>query len=223
MQRKILFPIIIGLVGVAILSSLGVWQCYRLSWKNEILTNIENKLIAAPVALEEELNEAEDQYLSVVVTGELQPQEIHVLTSIKNIGPGYLVISPLRLPTGKLIMVDMGFIPEKEKNVERLQGHIKIIGNLLWPNEIDSFTPQPNIERNIWFGRDLIEMGKYLRSDPILVVARDVNLPQMPIPQPIGIHISNNHLSYAITWFSLAVVWFGMTILLVYRIRTKND
>ena len=119
-------------------------------------------------------------------------------------------------------MVDRGFIPEVQKSANRFSGKVNLIGNLLWPNEIDIFTPNPNIDKNIWFGRDLSKMARYLGVDPILVVTRNISPSGMPEPQRIGINIPNNHLNYAVTWFSLAFVWFGMTILLIYRI-TKQD
>ena len=219
MHHKLIFPILFGSFGLIFFCGLGIWQLQRLAWKTEILTNIEIKIVAEPDKLPEELSEEKDQYLSVLVSGIVQPQEIHILTSLKNIGPGFLVISPLELPGGKVIMVDRGFIPEAQKNALRRQGKSEIIGNLLWPNEIDSFTPDPNMEKNIWFGRDLKIMSEHLGTDPVLVIARSISPDDKPLPQRVGVHIANNHLSYAITWFSLACVWFGMTILLINRMK----
>lgn len=47
----------------------------------------------------------------------------------------------------------------------------------------------------------------------------------MPMPLDIT-EIPNNHLSYAIQWFSFAAICLGMTIALVWRIRrpiTRGD
>ena len=42
-------------------------------------------------------------------------------------------------------------------------------------------------------------------------------------PQPIAITgIPNDHLNYAITWFSLALVWAVMTLALLWRIRRQQ-
>ena len=220
-NRPLFFPVVLGTLGVLFLCGLGAWQLQRLEWKTKILKNIEQKIVAEPIELPKNLKKQTDQYLSVSVTGAVQLNELHVLTSLKNIGPGFLVISPLKLRDGRLIMVDRGFIPEDEKDVQRISGKIKVIGNLLWPNEIDGFTPDPNIKKNIWFGRDLLGMSEHLGTLPILVVARETSFPDQTLPQRVGVNIANNHLSYAVTWFSLACVWFGMTILLVYRIK-KN-
>ncbi len=219
MARQLVFPVVFGALGVITLCLLGYWQLQRLDWKNQMLEKIEQKIVADPVELPKSISQQSDQYLSVIVSGEIQSNEIHVLTSKKNMGPGFLVISPLKLQDEKLIMVDTGFIPVSKKDTTRVSGKIKVIGNLLWPNEIDGFTPDPNIKKNIWFGRDLIRMSEYLGTDPILVVARKTSPSTEASPQRIGINIANNHLNYAITWFSLACVWFGMTILFVYRIK----
>ena len=222
MYVKFFFPISLGLAGVTILVMLGVWQVHRLDWKNDLLYNIEQKITAEPVQLMGDISEDNDQYRSVIVEGDIQLGEIHVLTSLKNIGPGFLIVVPLKLIDGRVIMVDMGFIPEVEKKLYRLRGRIKLIGNLLWPNETDGFTPAPDVKKNMWFARDLEKMSKHLKTDQVLVVLTHSEPSGDPTPQRIGIHIANDHLGYAITWFSLAVVWFGMTILLVYRIRKQH-
>ena len=222
MYVKFLFPIILGLVGIIILVTLGIWQLQRLEWKNNVLNNIEKKITAEPVQLMGVLNEVTDQYRSVIVEGDIKMGEIHVLTSLKNMGPGFLVVVPFELIDGKVIMVDRGFIPEAEKKLKRSQGRVKLVGNLLWPNETDSFTPAPDIKKNMWFARDLKKMSNHLKTDEVLIVMRNSEPVGTPTPQRIGIHLSNDHLGYAITWFSLAVVWFGMTILLVYRIKKQK-
>ena len=223
MYRKLVFPMLLGLIGTTILLGLGIWQVKRLSWKNEILENIEQKIVAKPIALQKHVSEENDQFRSVEVVGDIQSKEIHVLTSLKTHGPGFLVISALRMPNGRSIMVDRGFVPEIKKNGFRSNSKVKITGNLFWPNEIDNFIPTPNFEKNIWFGRDLYKMAEYLETEPVLIVARNSKPQNSIIPQRVGANLSNNHLSYAITWFSLAAVWFGMTILLVYRIRNYDE
>jgi surfeit locus 1 family protein len=42
------------------------------------------------------------------------------------------------------------------------------------------------------------------------------------MPLPISLNIQNDHKEYAITWFSLALVWFLMTIYLLWRIKQKT-
>ncbi len=48
MTRRMLFPILMGLVGCAILVSLGVWQLQRMQWKEGILAEITARIGADP-------------------------------------------------------------------------------------------------------------------------------------------------------------------------------
>ena len=41
--------------------------------------------------------------------------------------------------------------------------------------------------------------------------------------QPVTVNLPNDHLQYAITWFSLAAVWSLMTILWLWRIRRGSS
>jgi len=44
------------------------------------------------------------------------------------------------------------------------------------------------------------------------------------MPWPIDtIGIPNNHFQYAVTWFSLSIIWMGMTVYWIWRIRSRQD
>jgi len=155
--RSYIFPVLLGLVGAAILCALGVWQLQRLDWKES-----------------------------------------------------------------RQILVDLGFVPEAAKDEERPEGSFLITGNIIWPDETDGFTPEPNLERNIWFARNVETMSEALNTDPIMVSARST-IPETPItPLPVTPNIKNDHLEYAITWFSLMGVWIVMTLLWVWRIKRAD-
>ena len=48
-MRRILFLLLIGLLGTGTLVSLGVWQLQRLAWKEDMLARIDARIGAAPV------------------------------------------------------------------------------------------------------------------------------------------------------------------------------
>ncbi|MCP5088301.1 MAG: SURF1 family protein [Rhodobacteraceae bacterium] len=223
-MRRYIFPLVLGVVGTAILLGLGTWQVQRLQWKRAILNAVETRMQVAPVRVPADASEARDNYLSILTTGRLLGEEIHVLSGRKYVGAGYQIISKFEAD-GRVVLVDLGFVPEGRKTEERPQGEIEVTGNLLWPNEVDeAFTPEPDREKNIWFARDLPAMAQHLSSDPVLIVASAVRpMPDnMPDPQQVAANIPNDHLEYAITWFSLALVWMGMTVYLLWRIRQKT-
>lgn len=214
-------PLIFGLVGIAILINLGLWQLRRLEWKEAILSEIEARIAAAPVALPATANPEADRFLPVMATGRMAPG-LRVLSSVKQVGPGYRLIDVLETGDGRRVMVDLGFARLEADPGTRPEA-AQVTGNLHWPNETDSFTPEPDLAKNIWFARDVAAMAAALQTEPLLIVARDI-APPVANTQPLPVTtegIPNDHLNYAITWFSLAVVWAGMTALLLWRIRRR--
>ncbi|NNK79412.1 MAG: SURF1 family protein [Litoreibacter sp.] len=223
MMRRLIFPILLGGVGCAILVSLGNWQMQRLEWKEAILASIEARMTQIPVELPLTPDPARDTYLSVKADGRILPEELQVLVSIKQKGAGYRIISVFETQ-GRRILLDRGFIGLEGKEADRPTVEASVIGNLHWPDEVDSYTPEPDLERNIWFARDVPRLAKELDTEPVLIVLRQTSETNpMVTPVPVdGAGIPNDHLQYAITWFSLAALWFGMTAYLVWRIRQRT-
>jgi surfeit locus 1 family protein len=54
MIRRMIWPLVFGIGGVAILMSLGIWQVQRLAWKEGVLADIEARIAATPEALPED-------------------------------------------------------------------------------------------------------------------------------------------------------------------------
>ncbi|MBJ3761233.1 SURF1 family protein [Maribius pontilimi] len=208
--------------GLALLLGLGIWQVQRLAWKTAILDRIETRIADTPVALPDAPTEERDEYLPVTVSGRTTGDEIHVLTTSEAFGPSYRVVSAFETDASRRILVDLGAIPTAQKDAPRPPTDLDVTGNLLWPDEVDGFTPAPDMAANIWFARDLPAMAQALDSEPLLVVARAQALPGV-LPLPVGTTaIPNDHLQYAITWFSLAAIWAGMTVLLLSRMARRQ-
>ena len=220
---RAIWAILIGVVGCAILISLGVWQVQRLQWKESVVAEIDARIGGDPAALPAVPEPERDRYLPVRLTGTVGQDELHVLTSIKNVGPGYRVIAPFETE-GRMILLDRGYIAEADKDAARGGQAITVEGNVHWPDETDGFTPAPDLGRNIWFARDVAAMAEALGTEPVMVIARATSEdPPATRPLPVTTEgIPNDHLEYAITWFSLATVWAGMTAFLLWRIRRRT-
>ncbi len=217
--KRLVAPLLIGLAGAAILVALGLWQVQRLDWKRGILTEIETEISADPQPLPADPDPAEHRYLPVTLEGSIGPKELHVLVSQKVVGAGYRVIAPFTTEDGRRILVDRGFVPDDAKDEARRIGETALKANLHWPDERNSFTPANERERNIWFARDVAEMAEVLDTEPLLAVVR-AETPAAPGIGPLPVSTSgipNDHLQYAITWFSLAAVWLGMTLVWIRR------
>lgn len=219
-MRRLAFLLTFGLCGAAILIGLGIWQVQRLAWKESIIADINARIDAEPVALPQKLDAQRDAYRPVAVDGVLGTHYLRVLVSQKQIGAGYRIIRPLQRAAGD-IMVDVGFVSVADAEALRFEEGPPqtIIGNLQWPQEIDSFTPEPDTANNIWFARDVAVMADALDTLPVLVVRRDAPQSGGPVrPMPVDTTlIPNDHLQYAITWFSLSAIWLAMTAVFLRR------
>jgi surfeit locus 1 family protein len=223
MTRRIWQALIFGLGGTAILLALGSWQMQRLAWKEGLIAELEAKLSAPPAALPADPTEAEDEYRRVRVEGRFGPEELHVITSARPWGPGFRVIAPFETADGRRILVDRGFVPDEAKDAPREPGEAEITGALLWPDETGFDTPEPDREANIWFAREAAAMAEALGTAPVMVVAEsDGGEGTFPAARPVTVNLRNDHLQYAVTWFSLAAIWVTMTMVVLWRLVRRG-
>jgi surfeit locus 1 family protein len=232
MTKRMIFPLILGISGIAILLWLGFWQMQRLQWKQDIIASIEDRRLGEAVPLLGNYKTAKPEthnYLRVAFEGRVTENEAHVYAPQKD-GLGYRVVSEF-IWNDKSLFVDLGWVPESDKNAPRPSGPMKVTGYISFPDDHDdSFTPEPDIANNIWFSRFVSPMAQHFNVTPFLVVAESAQIQQdggwvdytAVTPSPISLNIKNDHKEYAITWFSLALVWFGMTAYLLWRIRKKT-
>lgn len=223
-MSRLVFPLLIGLVGTALLLWLGQWQLDRLAWKEGILAEIENRISDDPVAVPLAPDPGVDKYRAVTLTGKFGAGTLRVLVSQKQVGPGYLMVSPFETDEGRRLLVDRGFLGIQVTPTPPPPGTVTVAGNLHWPDERTSSTPDNDLDENIWFARDIPQMAEILQTEPVLVVARDVPGSQAVKPLPVTTqNIPNDHLQYAVTWFSLAAIWVVMTAYYIYRSRKKPE
>ena len=214
-MTRLIFPLLMGIVGVAVLLGLGVWQVQRLAWKEATLAAISARIADDPVAIPTSPDPLADKYLAVQATGNLTGQELHILTS-HEVGPVYRIIGVLDTG-GRKIMVDLGYVGLDGKDTPRAAPAVTVTGHLHWPDETDSWTPAP--EGDMWFARDVPAMAAALGTEPVLIIATQVS-PPIPGVTPLPIDTSdipNDHLGYAITWFALAFVWAIMSGFFIFR------
>lgn len=222
MFRQTIFALLLGLAGTGTLIGLGVWQLQRLEWKEGIIAGASAMIAADPIPLPATPDPTQDRYRAVSVSGSFTGEEAHVLTSTREEGPGFLVIAAYTTDDGRQILIDRGFVPETEKTTPRPPRSQAVTGNLNWPDDVTSSTPGYDADRAIWYGRDVTGIATLLNTEPVLVIARS-DTGDGVIPRPVTTAgFRNDHWQYAVTWFSLAVAWAGMTVFLLWRIRGRT-
>jgi surfeit locus 1 family protein len=200
-----------------VLLSLGSWQLYRLNWKLNLLSEIENSLKNDPV----ELSKVDKKnYLRIKTSGIVDFNKQIYLYNLNESGkPGFEVINPIII-NNENYLINRGWIPfnKKDKPEVNLINESNIVGTLKLQHEASTFKPDNDINKNYWFTLNREDIFKYTGkkfSGYIIYLNGDYKLPK---PKVITANISNNHKKYAITWFSMAI-----SILLIYLyFRKKN-
>lgn len=221
-MRRFAAPLLIGLIGCAILLGLGVWQMQRLAWKSGIIGTIQARMSLPPTILPPAPTAEGDAYRAIALNGAFLPGELHVLTSTRAGGPGFRIIAPYA-HLNRRILVDRGFVPQALKDAARPAGAAAIQGHLVWPDETDGFTPEPDLAENFWFARDVVRMAATLGTEPLMVQLSEPAGEAAPQPIPVTPNIRNAHLQYAVTWFCLAFVWAGMSGYWALHIRRRGQ
>jgi len=231
---------IFTLVMVAAFIGLGSWQLQRRVEKHTLIAALNERLAAAPEALPVPsqwgaLTPARDEFRRVgfVATYAKLPDAM-VYSSGSAVrddisGPGTWAFLPARLADGATVVVNAGFVQNtmqdrsyEDRAVSRLVNGepAKLTGYLRFPESAGALTPPENIARRLWFTRDHLAMARALGwsgGQQIAPFYIDLETPVpdsgIPKPGPLQVHLKDDHMQYAITWFALAgavVIAFGV-------------
>ncbi|MDQ0316708.1 SURF1 family protein [Amorphus orientalis] len=223
--RSLLWPTLVTLIALVILIGLGNWQVRRLAWKESLIAAAESRSVAEAVPAPgpdawPALDMDDWIYQRVEATGRYGDDEIHVFMALPDPngplgGQGYLVFAPFTTTDGWTLLVDRGFVPLDRKDPETRpgppEGEVRIEG-LMRPGEMPAFfSPDPDLDKNVWLVRELGAMAEALgmrRTAPYYVSLVASETPEGGVPQAgeTPLTFANSHLQYAVTWYGLAVV-----------------
>jgi surfeit locus 1 family protein len=206
----------------AILCGLGFWQgMIRLPWKLQRIALMNSHLSAAPVDLDHvlKLEGDEAQYRHVILSGHFDhAKETYVFTTGGGTGV-YHVLTPFITDNGRALLVDRGLVTKERLDPSsrasgNVAGETQIIGVWRTPDRPGLFTPAPDLAHRIWYSRDLADIAandRILLSVPVIIEADAAPNPGgWPKGGQTVVDLPNNHLSYAITWFGLALCLLGV-------------
>ena len=121
--------------------------------------------------------------------------------------PGFDVITPFQTINKENILINRGWIKKEFKHDPKINFPTKnIIGMLRKANRKNIFTPDNDLKENIWFSINLEDIQKITdkKFNEFIVYLDDKNI-TIPKPKKITIDVPNNHLKYAITWYSISI------------------
>ncbi|EFP08435.1 CRE-SFT-1 protein [Caenorhabditis remanei] len=222
--------------------SLGIWQCYRLKWKLDLIDHLHSRLSQTAVDLPLDLScdSLEPlEYCRVTVTGEFLHNREFIISPRGRFDPakkqsaaagsmlsenemsshGGHLITPFRLKdSGKVILINRGWLPSFYFDPSTHQktnpiGVVTFDGIVRKTEKRPQFVGQNIPEQGVWYYRDLEQIAKHHDTEPVwLDAAYETTVPGGPIGGQTNINVRNEHLNYMTTWFTLTLVTLLMWI-----------
>ena len=204
MKNLLLFKIFVFLF-ITLFCTLGTWQLYRLQWKQDVINQISKGLKSTPIKYSQDIRK---NYQKVTLVGEYDFKSQIYLYSLNDKGqPGFDVVTPFETTKKENVLVNRGWIKKELKN----HSDINILSNnvtgmLRQANRKNFFTPDNDINKNIWFSVNLEDVQKITgkKFNEFIVYLDDKNI-NAPKPKKITVDLPNNHLKYALTWYSISI------------------
>jgi cytochrome oxidase assembly protein ShyY1 len=224
---------IFTLAMVAVFVGLGVWQLQRRVEKHALIARLNERLAAAPEALPAaaqwpSLTPAKDEFRRVSFTATYAPLPDAMVYSAGSAvrddvsGPGTWAFLPVLTDDGNTIVVNAGFVQntmqdrgQQDRAVRRLitGDPAQLTGYIRFPESAGALTPPESPAKRLWFTRDHLAMARALGWGDVgkavapFYIDLETPVPESGIPKPgtLSVHLKDDHLQYAITWFALAV------------------
>lgn len=228
--RPNLYLTILAIIGLGFFMTLGMWQLRRSHEKEQILSNLQQKLKNPPISLQTLPNDKEArQYQPVKFQGKFLNNQQFLLDNRTHKGRvGYEVITPIKIKgMDKLVLVNRGWIPGTHDR--RVLPELKSVFGL---QKIHGIIRMP------------LAKGLVLRAEDLIGAQWPIRIQQLDFPlmekllhkpiYPFVVLLDNNakngyvrqwkfinmkpakHIGYAVQWFTFAavllIIYFGLTI-----------
>jgi surfeit locus 1 family protein len=242
---------VLVLVVVAALLALGQWQLQRLDERRTQNALLEERLAAPPLAVEDLAAEADLdtvalEFRRVTVTGTYLPEEELLLEGREHRGQsGRDSFVPLALDDGTSVLVRRGWVPRELGPPPLLdaappEGEVTVTGYLERSVPEPSFGPSnppdgelaiiqvPDVERiAVQLPGETFPMIVRLTSqDPppaATAAATDRGLDTLPVVRETAPLEEGSHLSYAVQWFSFALLALIAYVAYWWKRRREPD
>jgi len=206
--KSFIFFLIFSLFLVGILLSLGTWQLYRKGEKEallEYLTQSQQQLPQNVDTLSSPM-----LFQPLVAEGHFMPNKTIALQSKVHEGKnGVYILDVFQTKKGQFLLVQRGWSPKEIRTSP--QGEMKIEGITRLPSSPTYFQPANTEGTYFWIDLKALSQDLQVPLLPYYLVSKESFDPHIfptnaiPIPR-------NNHLEYAITWYSLAICLLFMLL-----------
>ncbi len=211
--------------------ALGVWQVQRLHWKHDLIARVNARVHAAPTALPptDRITAAPKktfEYLRVALSGTYRPDQTALVRAATDLGTGYWAMSVLDTADGRHVWINRGFLPAGTSlaaaRASTPHGPVRVVGLVRESEPGGSLLQANKPVQDRWYSRDItaLSASRHVTAPaPVFVDAQreDPKAPAdraphkgvtAPVPGLTDIHFPDNHLVYALTWFTLCALSF---------------
>ena len=198
--------------------SLGIWQMIRLDWKLTLIKQVSQSINSEPSDFD---GTNIINFKNIKFDGKVDYEKQIYLYSLNAKGaPGFDLINPIEI-NSKSFLINRGWVPKDQKGNKFPSKTNNFSAILKEKSKFNYFKPDNDLVNNYWFtlkDEDLNNFTGKKFSKYIIYLNNRVDEQSIPLQKNITANISNNHLKYALTWFSLAI-----SIFLIYLyFRKKN-
>jgi surfeit locus 1 family protein len=221
--RPLFWLTIVTVPALATLLVLGTWQLQRMQWKNNLINSFEARSTADPIsppAAKALTLEVEFHRLKLV--GQfLHEKEIYLTGRTYEGNAGFHVVTPFVMIDGRIILVNRGWVSESYRNrstrkFSLVDGEVVVDAILRLPNEKGYFVPKNDPEGGFWFTLVPDEVAQHIDFQEAIITTyyadalRTTGVVTLPIGAKIELNLRNAHLSYAFTWYGIALALIGV-------------
>ena len=215
--------------------ALGVWQWQRMGWKDALIERVEARVHADPVPPPPRsrwaaITAESDEYRRVRLSGRFLPGPETRTQAVTALGAGWWAIAPMRTTDGDIVLVNRGFVPTGEDASPPPVGAVAIEGLLRISEPKGGFLRRNDPAQDRWHSRDVSAIARARGLDagsvaPFFVdAARDAGGQGWPRGGLTVVTFRDHHLSYALTWFGMALLTaIAGLLLFVSAPRLRQD
>lgn len=232
--------VLVSLVLAFFFVRLGIWQLNRLEQRRgenaRISRNYEGSALDLNASFEA-IEAAQDEFRPALVSGDYWTEEQFVLRNQSLNGElGFHLIAPLRLAgSEEMLLVNRGFIPIEDNHPDpwhkyALEGEQRVSGI------VRQSQPEPDFGQEalrddrgrqyMWLNIDIPQIEAELGVDLLdyyLQASPNGDNSEFPIPVEFTFSLDEgNHFSYALQWFSFAVL-SALSVPIVWWRRRKKE
>lgn len=220
--------IILTLAGAAFLTMilLGNWQVKRLAWKLDLIERVEASAYGDPVNVKPD--QVMPEYLRVKTSGAFKHDKSLTVKALTDLGAGSWVLTPLQTPDA-VFWINRGFVPSGLSPDEWTNpvGDVEIIG-LARPSVPEGTALEKNDpSANRWVSVDLDAMDAAFDVDsaPYFIAIEHFGAPATwPRGGLTKLEFRNSHLSYALTWYGMALLFFAAMAFVIWdRVKSSRS